>query len=68
MNVEYKILHCLMAMNASATACMEAAGGMVAAGMQDTSQGKVVGMMEGCIAQVLLLVVMQQDSHSHSSC
>ena len=61
-----------MAMNASATACMEAAGGMVAAGMQDTSQGKVqlkvVGMMEGCIAQVLLLVVMQQNSHSHSSC
>ena len=61
-----------MAMNVSATACMEAAGGMVAGGMQNTSQGKVqlkvVGMMEGCIAQVLLLVVMQQDSHSHSSC
>ena len=45
---------------------------MVAAGMQDTSQGKVqlkvVCMMEGCIAQIMLLVVMQQDSHSHNSC
>ena len=58
-----------MAMNASVTACMEAAGGMVAAGMEDTSlQLKVVHTMEGCIIQVLLLVVMQQDSHSHNSC
>ena len=61
-----------MAMNASVTACMEAAGGMVAVGMEDTSQDKVqlkvVHTMEGCIVQVLLLVVMQQDSHNHNSC
>ena len=45
---------------------------MVALGMEDTSQDKVqlkaVHTMEGCIVQVLLLVVMQQDSHSHNSC
>ena len=35
---------------------------------QDKVQLKVIYMMEGCIVQVLLLVVMQQDSHSHSSC
>ena len=42
-----------MAMNVSVTACMEAAGGMVVAGMEDTSQDKVqlqvVHTMEGCI-------------------
>ena len=54
------------------TTCMEAAGGMVAARMEDTSQDrvqlKVVHTREGCIVHVLPLVVMQQDSHSHNSC
>ena len=41
-------------MNASVTACMEAAGGMVSAGLEDTSQDKVqlkvVHMMERCVS------------------
>ena len=48
--------------------CKSMHGGIVAAGMEDTSQGevqlKVVRMMEGCIAHLLLL----HDSYSHNCC